>query len=313
MPSRRPVSRVIEDFCGALFFHRSGPRPDLTGQLRAEARALPDLPVITDDVWLGKREQLRQLLLSADPSDFLRWEPIRTTMFKRGRGPVAHELRHLRRRPDWKTRWRPAIRDWTVGHPRPFHLHVASSPNVIHLAYHLCRFEEATGFEPATAPFVVEFGGGYGGMCRLLHRLGFAGTYVIFDLPEVAVLQRFVLRHAGIPVRDGGPDVDGTRPGVVTTSDPAVLRALVHTRAKGPAAFIATWSLSESPLELRRIVLGEVAGFDAFLVGYKEHYEGIDNRREFAAWRATLLEHAWHEESIPHLRKAEWYLFGVRR
>jgi hypothetical protein len=86
-------------------------------------------------------------------------------------------------------------------------------------------------------------------------RRGFAGIYVIFDLPEVAVLERFVLRHAGIPVFDGGTFGDVARRGVVTTSDPTELRAVIRSRPAGRAAFIGTWSISETPLELRWIVL----------------------------------------------------------
>ena len=75
---------------------------------------------------------------------------------------------------------------------------------MIFQAYHLCRFEEATGRPLASMPLIVEFGGGYGRLCQLAHDLGFRGTYVIFDLPEVAVLQRFYLRHVGIEVSESG-------------------------------------------------------------------------------------------------------------
>jgi hypothetical protein len=60
-------------------------------------------------------------------------------------------------------------------------------------------------------------------------------------------------------------------------------------------------------------LLHEVAAFDAFLVGYKEHYEGIDNRSQFAGWRSTLPDHTWRELPFPHLRKAECYFFGIKK
>ena len=53
---------------------------------------------------------------------------------------------------------------------------------------------------------IVEFGGGYGSMCRLLHKLGFSGQYFIYDLPEFVALQRYFLKSIGMPVRDGPPD-----------------------------------------------------------------------------------------------------------
>ncbi len=305
----RPISHFVEDSVGTLLFHR--PRRDerLVADLRADIAALGHPTVIAAGIWNEKRARLRELLLEHDPADFLRWDAVRTTMVKRGRAPVALELRHLRGRPDWLGRWRPALRESTVGRPRPFHLHPRSSGNLIHQAYHLCRFEEATGVSLQVLPFIVEFGGGYGSLCRLLHQLGFAGTYVIFDLPEVSALQRFFLRSLGIATSKDGRDAPR---GAVTISDLAELRAVVGARPPGPAGFIAQWSLGETPVELRRPVLAEVGGFDAFLLGYTERFETIDNVAFFEEWRATLRGSRWWDLPLPHLHKAERYLFGVR-
>ncbi|HKB26602.1 MAG TPA: hypothetical protein VKG64_16325 [Methylomirabilota bacterium] len=308
---RRPFSHMLEDGIGSLLFRRVKNEERLALDLRADAIQLDDRGVIAAEIWETKRKRLRDLLLRGDPSEFLRWDVVRSTMVKRGRAPVAHELRHLRRRPDWKLRWRPALRESTAGSPRPFHLYPRSSGNLIHQAYHLCRFEEATGLSLPTLPYVVEFGGGYGSLCRLFHQMGFAGTYVIFDLPEVSALQRFFLRSLGITTlkaRDARDPVHGA----VTVSDLGELRRLLRARPPGLAAFVAQWSLGETPVALRRLVLPEVAGLDAYLLGYTERFEGIDNRGFFKDWRATLPGHAWHDIPLPHLHKAEWYLFGVR-
>jgi hypothetical protein len=310
---RRPLSRFWERVMGAALFRRRPLDPRLLAALRDEAAALAGqglgTAVSAEPLWDAKRGQLLRLLQEGDPAEFLRWEPVRTTMVKRGRVPVAHELRHLRRRPDWSSRWRPALRETTLGRPRPFHRWPWSSGTLIHHAYHLCRFEEATGLRLPALPLVVEFGGGYGSMCRLFHQLGFAGTYVIFDLPEVSILQRFFLDHLGIPRLEPG---GSAARGVITTADPRTLAAQARRRPPGGAAFVATWSLGEAPLALRERVLESVADFDAFLFGYTEQFLDVDNRRFFARWRARLPGHIWHELPLPHLRKAEWYLFGAR-
>ncbi len=160
------------------------------------------------------------------------------------------------------------------------------------------------------ADLIVEFGGGCGGLCRLLHRLGFRGAYVIFDLPEVSALQRFYLGHQALAVAP--PDDVLPSRGVVTIADPARLATLLRERPRGRAAFIACWSLGESPLDLRARLLPLVEGFDDFLIGYTERFIDIDNHAGFAAWGAWLPGHAWHDVPLPHLRKAEWYLFGAR-
>jgi len=312
---RRPLSYLAELAVGSLCFERRPADPSLVARLRGDAVALSDAArnhdaVVADSLWEAKRAELRHLLATADPDRFLRWPSVRTTMVKRGHRPVGVELGHMRRRADWATRWRPALREMTLGRPRPFPRLPTTSANVLHLAYHLCRFEEATGVRPETAAFVLEFGGGYGGMCRFLHRMGFGGSYVIFDLPELGALQRFYLGHARIPV--GAWDGGALRSGVVTASALDALPALLAARPAGPALFIATWSLGETPAALREPVRSLAPSFDAFLLGYTSQFREIDNRADFGRWRDDTPDVSWQELALPHLGKAEWYLLGAR-
>jgi len=297
MAHRRPVSRLIERVVGALLFHRHPVEPAALDALRAGARQLDGGDAGAFALWDDKRRELRRLLVEGDPRAFLHWDPVRTTMVKRGRRPVAVELARLRRRGDWRSRWRPALRESTLGRPRPFVRAPWTSGTLIHQAYHLACFEETTGRRLTELPFVVEFGGGYGSLCRLFHQLGFRGTYVIFDLPEVTLLQRFFLGSLHAPV--------------VTTSDVGELRAHVAKRPSGGAAFIACASLGEAPIHVRRQVLPVVAGFDAVLIAYTAQALGVDNRTFFSDWRSEWPGYRWYDVERPHLEKAEWYLFGA--
>jgi hypothetical protein len=94
--------------------------------------------------------------------------------------------------------------------------------------------------------------------------------------------------------------------------DVGELRALLRTRADGPAAFIAVGSLSEAPLTLRDAFLAEARAFDAFLIFYAARHDTLDNRDYFARWRAALPEHDWTDVPVPHYTKAASYLFGHR-
>jgi hypothetical protein len=309
---RRRLAGFAEALLGRLLFRPVPLHPLHVESMRREAAALGDAAVDTIDLWDGLRRELRARLREDDPAEFLRWAPVRRTMVKRSHRRAAPQLAHLRTRPDWRRRWRPAVRETTLGDPRPLPSYPWSSANLIFQAYHLCRFEEATGRALATMGTIVEFGGGYGRLCHLVHDLGFSGTYVIFDLPEVAVLQRFYLRHVGIAVsdpRDGGWPARG----VVTVVDLAELRALLRARPRAEAAFVAIGSLSEAPLALREALLTDLASFDAFLFFYAAQHDSIDNRAHFARWRRRLDTHDWHDTPIPHLEKDAWYLFGHRR
>lgn len=313
--ARRPVSYLAERVVGHLLFERHRTDPALVRGLREdaaalEARAARDTTTAVP-IWERLRTEVRTLMRTGDAERFLRWPPVRVSMVRRGRRSAAFELAQLRARPDWRTRWRAAMRESTLGHPRPFHLMPSTSGTVIRAAYHLARFEEATGCRIPDARIVVEFGGGYGTLCRLVHRLGFHGTYVVFDLPEGAALQRFYLGHQGLAI--AAADAVLPERGVLTTTDPERLGALLRGRPPGAAAFIAPWSLGESPVELRARVLPAVEDFDAFLIGYKAEFFDIDNRAWFSAWRARLLGHEWHDVPLTHLAKPERYLFGARR
>lgn len=72
------------------------------------------------------------------------------------------------------------------------------SMNLIHQAYHLHQWEQATGQRINQLDTIVEFGGGYGAMALLCHRLGFEGKYVIYDLPEFSLLQQYYLSQFGL-------------------------------------------------------------------------------------------------------------------
>ena len=308
---RRPLSRAAETLVGQMLFRRVPLRAELVTLMRREAAALGIAAVEATDLWDGLRTELRQGLHHDDPAEFLRWPPVQRTMVMRSHRRAAPELAHLRARPDWRGRWRPAIRETTLGRPHPLTRYPWSSANLIYHAYHLCRFEEVTGRSLASMRTIVEFGGGYGRLCQLVHDLGFSGTYVIFDLPEVAVLQRFYLTHVGLPVIEarGGALPDR---GVVTVVDLADLQACLRAPARGEAAFVAIGSLSEAPLALRDALFTDVAALDAFLFFYASQHDGIDNHAYFARWRAALPDHAWHNPAIPHLAKSAWYLFGCR-
>ncbi len=308
----RPWSRRAEALAGRLLFRHRPLRADAVSLMRAEAAALGGAAAPVIDLWDRLRGQLRQELRTGDPADFLHWPSVEQTMVIRRHRRVAGALTHLRARPDWRTRWRSAVRETTLGHPRPLPRCPWSSANAIIQAYHLCRFEETTGRSLATMPLIVEFGGGYGRLCQLAHELGFTGTYVIFDLPEVAILQRFYLPHVGIAV-NRARDAAWPASGVVTVVDVAELSALLRARPRAEAAFVAVGSLSEAPLSLRETLLREVASFDAFLFFYSALHDALDNRAYFARWRASLTEHDWHDVETPHFGKSSSYLFGQRR
>ena len=300
-----------------LIFDRPLPPPLTTelhhiAELTETFRALP-----VEDVrgappslasWLRNVNQLRKLVLGTSPREFLRWDVVVNSMFVSSPPYVLRELVHLRRNPAWKPRWRDAIRESPAGHPMPCPFLPTSSGNLIHHAYHVARFEAETGCEVARIGRVFEFGGGYGSMCRLFFRLGFKGEYTILDLPPFSALQRYYLQTLGLSVRAlGASDAQGT--GILCESDLGRLALRFDGVPAGGSLFLATWSLSETPLELRRAVLNMVDRFDFFLIAYQDRFGEVDNREFFKQWREAIDGVVWHERNIGHM-PGNAYLFG---
>jgi hypothetical protein len=316
--SAAPV-RVLKRTLSAIFDRRPGPstrdeRESLT-DLREAFLAFPvygvaDVPP-SEASWRANMERLRQLVLEDDPRRFLRWDVVSRSMFA-GNAPYAWpELRFLRSLPDWKATVAPAIRESRVGHPVPYAFYPASSGNLIHHAYHLARFEEATRSRIGDVASVVEFGGGYGSMCRLFFNRGFRGKYIILDLPPFSALQTYYLRTLGLPVVPvgafGNADAE-----VACVSEVEQIRPLLPGHPWERSIFLATWSLSEIPVAARNSVLPLVRASSSVLIGYQERFEEVDNSGYFKRWQEVDGSVDWCSLPIAHL-PGNNYLFGVRR
>ena len=266
----------------------------LMDDLRERCRALPVEPTKgrtpNEADWASAMNRLRELTLRADARGFLRWDVIVARMAQSNPAVTEIELAALKALPDWETRWAPAIREIPVGRPQPYAGHPESSEPTIQAAYTLSRLEAMAGRRVGEWEVVVELGGGFGNLCRLMHRLGFRGRYVIYDLAPFTLLQRYYLRSAGL-LHDGDARI-------VLTSDVAELESAVATIAPDAwAAFVACWSLSETPLSLREQVRPLVERIGRYCIAYQERYGEVDNADYFTRhWlpgprRTERIEH----------------------
>jgi len=158
-----------------------------------------------------------------------------------------------------------------VGQPMDYYRDIYSR-NMVWQAGYLAAWERASGKRVASLNHILEFGGGFGAMALLCRRLGFAGRYVIYDFPELGLLQRWFL-EANDQTADYWSEFRPT-----------------HTDL-----FIALASLSESPLEQRAKIM-PLLECDNFIFYYPPRYEDIDNQKwfeNFAEFRSDLHWQAW--------------------
>lgn len=244
--------------------------------------------------WYRYQNQIRQELLDCNLEGFLQCTRIEGTMSPRSAPRFHHEFIALQEQPDWQSRWCPAIREVSVGKPVPYIHYRETSPNAIHQAYHLLQFELTTGKRIEDLQFVFEFGGGYGCLCRIAHKLGFQGQYIIYDLPVLSLLQWYYL---------GAVDIGG----VDLVADIPALKVSLK-QIPDESLFIAIWSLCEVDMPLRREIERLVAEFPMFLLAYHRDMLGIDNIAYFDEF-AQRHDRDWSKWRVEHLR-AHYYLIG---
>lgn len=257
-------------------------------ELRAMVRKLPELPY--DTFWNQKRNEIRIRMLDPndDPSRLLTWSAIIATMFVGNAPYIDRELKALQ--DDHWTRWIPAITEDDFGGPERYNGLPTTSGNLIHQAYHLLQWEKATGKRVKDLERIVEFGGGYGAMAKLIRRSGFTGEYIIFDTPEFSLLQEYYLSNVGI---DDVHCISSDHAWSVAWKRPADL-------------FIALWSLSETDDATQERIFTRINARSVLVSGLRPHAEPT----HFETLVMEDKRFSWSSQHIQHLL-GNHYMIGV--
>lgn len=231
--------------------------------LRERMAALPE-PERTDDLWTAKRRELRDRVLKDNPSDFLTWPTIVSTMWV-GEAPYlkAERAAVMAKDPDAYAE--------------------CLDTNDIHQLYHLSQFLDRSRQSLDAMSSIVEFGGGYGALCRLARACGFNGRYRIIDFPEFLLLQEFYLSAHGVE---------------------ADYLTLSQVRLVKADLFVAIRSLSEAEAAVGDRVLSRIRAR-----GYLFNYSGARAEDTFTAFAAQNGGLEWARLETAHL-PGNYYRIG---
>lgn len=217
----------------------------------AAVRHLVDASHVRPD-WAQRNAELERDLLPVPPTDFLRHPSIAFQMFVNER-LLPHELPYVRERiVDERLLAEPP-----VGEPPTVLLSdsgVRTSSNTVHQLFHLLRYQEATGRRIDDAATIVEWGGGFGALIRLLVALhGGEPTCVVFDTPIFSAVQWLylsaVLGEDRVVLHDTAP----ARPADGRVN--LVPIGLLSATEVDADLFISNWALNESPPSARQDVV----------------------------------------------------------
>ena len=201
------------------------------------------------------------------PMSFLRQPVISRAVHPNQQDLARHYLNELLTQPFFREHILPRLHEVPMGDPYLCTFFPFASPATIQNAYFLSLMKEKFGIFPPDGGIkhFLEIGGGYGNFCRIVKDFGYSGRYVIADLPEMHALQRHFLAHA-LPERSASNGIE--------------FRALTDVGIlpeQGPSLLLATFSLSEMPLETRRTLEPQYSRFDYLFFVYNLSFDGIDN------------------------------------
>jgi len=260
--------------------------------------------------WSHLAEAIAAALRAGGVDRFLRLGPIAKTVHPRIRSHSADYLRYVLASPHCSGAFQRALTESPVGQPLINPHYPLSSPLLIQHAYHVIRLLEASGLKLDALRLVVDFGAGYGSFYRLLRNLGYRERYVIWDIPVMCALQRFYLRN--VFAHGAGLEPPQNLHWLASGDADAPQRVGALAAEADVSLFVATWSLSETPLPVRAAVAPVLGRFSHVLCAYQRGFAGIDNTTYFEALAGELPQFRWVHAECPVYRN-NFYLIGTRQ
>jgi len=237
--------------------------------------------------WENNRKEIRRAILEDNIMDFINWNVIQKTMFFEAPRTEYEDV--LKNEQLIK-----AIGESQIGNPKSYFLDSTTSGNLIHHAYSISQMLKRCNLDSFDK--IIEFGGGYGSMCRLFRNMKYSGKYVIFDLPEFLALQEYYIGSINTKYLNN----------TIFTGD---MHSLKDNESN--SLFIATWSFSEMPLELREDLL-KYLNFSFCIIAFQSEFDGIDNIKYFTEFKNKYPEIEFKINPIDHLN-GHYYLIGTKK
>ena len=196
-----------------------------------------------------------------------------------------------------------------VGDPVRYFLYPKSSGNRIREVFHLMEFEKFIQMPLKNINEVFEFGGGYGNMARIFKKINNKVSYTIFDTKEVNLIQYYYLNMLNL--KTNWNQIKKKQINLINRIDKINFGNLKNK------LFIANWSLSETPIDIRDKIIKKFSKFNFFLISFQNSFENLDNYCYFSKLAKDLSNDndiIYEIKKIPfinflNLKKIHWYLF----
>lgn len=244
-------------------------------------------------LWKKYNSRLEKRFLPYPPFSFIEDPDILLTLFTTSGGDwLNSELVYLEKKLPRKILKNLLEEDY-VGDPLLWDTKYLTSHTAVHHLYHFIKFLDTTKTKNNEIKTIVEWGGGYGSMVRILKKyLSKKTTYIMIDTPLFSCLQWLYLATIF-----GEKDVnlllnktDKIKEGKINLVSLGLLESL-NIKAD---LFISTWALSESDKYSQDFVLKK-NWFNAkhLLIAFNDNSAGLFNSGrvgELAASKGAVIE-----------------------
>jgi hypothetical protein len=218
------------------------------------------------------------LIINLKLDNFLRYSFIQKMFFVNNRLYLFFFLLKILK----KNKFTNFLKEETIGNPLPYFLYRSSSGNRIRHVYHLLEY---TNYKSLKSDIFVEIGGGYGCMANLINKYASHKKYIIFDTPEVVLLQYYYLKNLNYNV---GFDNENFK--IILVCNLNKLNTLLKKFKSYKKFLISNWALSEMPINLRNKLSSLLMTSENFLISFQSSFEAIDNVQYFNSIRNRLAE-----------------------
>ena len=226
--------------------------------------------------WNFFNSMISNELFPVPNEEFLNIKHVAGTMFVNTWGDwFTSQLDFLRSKLDHRDLIYCMCEDYAGGAQQKYRLidGITTSHNCIHHMYHIAKYQDITGKDMSNVNTIVEWGGGYGNLAKLITRLSGEKTYILVDSPTILTIQWLYLCSVFSP----------NQVNVVTMDNPKIISSKFNLlpvnciellNKQDIDMFISTWALSESAQKAKDFVV-ETDFFGAESVLMALHYDAL--------------------------------------
>lgn len=202
--------------------------------------------------WNDWRAEIRNTFSKSLPMDFLATPLLVETMVFGSTAKLREKVQVLEGVYEKKL-LKLLLKESLVGKPKLSLIRYLTSANTVHQASHLATYKINTDKDLIHSNTILEWGGGYGCLARMVKQINSNCTYTIFDLPEFCVLQYIYLSsifgNENVVIIKNTDQISIGKINLLPSN--SILNYGCEYSAE---TFISNWALTESALKYQKLV-----------------------------------------------------------